>query len=196
MKSILLPIHDDSGQEARFRAALSLTRALDGDLTCLGEAPEAAHWQARLSGEGVAWRWSERAGEGGPDGIAAVAGLADLIIAGPRCRQGPANRRWERRGWPPPCSPPRGRRCWPSRRRRRGSSRMGARWSRGTDRRRPSPRCAPRRRCCGSPPACCWSRSTAPAPAPAPACRPAGRGGRRLSGPPWRAGGGAPREGA
>ena len=35
MKNILLFVHDDSGQEARFQVALDLTRALGGHLLCL-----------------------------------------------------------------------------------------------------------------------------------------------------------------
>jgi nucleotide-binding universal stress UspA family protein len=35
MKNVLVPIHDDPGQESRIQAALDLTRALDGHLTCL-----------------------------------------------------------------------------------------------------------------------------------------------------------------
>ena len=38
MKNILLLVHDDPGQEARVQAALDLTRALDGHLTCLDVA--------------------------------------------------------------------------------------------------------------------------------------------------------------
>jgi len=35
MKNILLLVHDDEGQEARLQAALDLTRALDGHLSCI-----------------------------------------------------------------------------------------------------------------------------------------------------------------
>ncbi|MEI9928820.1 MAG: universal stress protein [Sphingomonas sp.] len=35
MKNVLVLMHDDAGQEARFQAALDLTRALGGHLTCL-----------------------------------------------------------------------------------------------------------------------------------------------------------------
>ena len=38
MKNILVLIHDDAGQEARFQAALDLTRTLTGHLTCLDVA--------------------------------------------------------------------------------------------------------------------------------------------------------------
>lgn len=39
MKNILLLIHDDEGQEARFQVALDLTRALRGHLHCLNLTP-------------------------------------------------------------------------------------------------------------------------------------------------------------
>lgn len=39
MKNVLLLVHDDPGQEARFLAALDLTRALSGHLTCLDVTP-------------------------------------------------------------------------------------------------------------------------------------------------------------
>lgn len=35
MKNVLLLVHEDAGQEARLQAALDLTRALRGHLTCL-----------------------------------------------------------------------------------------------------------------------------------------------------------------
>ncbi|MBV5269708.1 MAG: hypothetical protein JZU55_07135, partial [Afipia sp.] len=35
MKNVLVLMHDDAGQEARFQCALDLVRALDGHLTCL-----------------------------------------------------------------------------------------------------------------------------------------------------------------
>src|SRR5687768_1972067 len=38
MKNILLLVHDDAGQEARFQAALDITRAVGGHLTCLDVA--------------------------------------------------------------------------------------------------------------------------------------------------------------
>ncbi|MGN6357308.1 MAG: universal stress protein [Novosphingobium sp.] len=39
MKNVLLLIHDDPGQEARLQAALDLTRALSGHLTCIDVTP-------------------------------------------------------------------------------------------------------------------------------------------------------------
>jgi nucleotide-binding universal stress UspA family protein len=38
MKNVLLLVHDDVGQDARLQAALDLTRALNGHLTCLNVA--------------------------------------------------------------------------------------------------------------------------------------------------------------
>jgi len=39
MKNILLLIHDDAGQEARVQAALDITRAVEGHLTCIDVTP-------------------------------------------------------------------------------------------------------------------------------------------------------------
>ncbi len=39
MKNVLVLIHDDEGQEARIQAALDVTRALGGHLTCLDVSP-------------------------------------------------------------------------------------------------------------------------------------------------------------
>lgn len=39
MKSVLLHIHDDEGQESRFQAATDIVRAFDGHLTCVQAAP-------------------------------------------------------------------------------------------------------------------------------------------------------------
>ena len=38
MKNILLLVHDDAGQEARFQASLDVCRALGGHLACLDVA--------------------------------------------------------------------------------------------------------------------------------------------------------------
>lgn len=86
MKNILLLVHDDPGQEARFQAALDLARALEGHLLCLdvtqmpvipGEfyaaSAEAAlladereresanrkRLEARLAREDVPWTWTD-----------------------------------------------------------------------------------------------------------------------------------------
>lgn len=107
MKNVLLLVHDDDGQEARLQAALDLTRALDGHLTCLDvavlpialagdyyngpgpgliidveheqEARNKAVIERRLAAEGVAWNWIDVT-----DTISVAlrdaATLADLIV--------------------------------------------------------------------------------------------------------------------
>src|SRR3989344_3652734 len=40
MKNILLLVHDDHGQEARLQAALDITRAVEGHLTCIDAMDE------------------------------------------------------------------------------------------------------------------------------------------------------------
>jgi nucleotide-binding universal stress UspA family protein len=106
MKNILLLVHDDPGQEARFQAALDITRALDGHLTCVdvvqiplmmgasvvdsGEAMlladersrEAANevaLKARLTHEDVAWSWIDATGDIAYC-VLDAASTADLII--------------------------------------------------------------------------------------------------------------------
>lgn len=106
MKNILLLVHDDAGQEARFQAALDITRAVGGHLSCLDVAilpvvsgelyafsAEAAlladererqaanrqRLQERLSREDVQWDWRETTGTlAGSLEEAAV--TADLIV--------------------------------------------------------------------------------------------------------------------
>jgi nucleotide-binding universal stress UspA family protein len=90
MKNILLLVHDDDGQEARVQAALDLTRALNGHLTCLDiiRVPEflndyattvgsmnlevdwevaakknRAHLEGQLAHEEVSWDWIEETGD-------------------------------------------------------------------------------------------------------------------------------------
>lgn len=106
MKNILMLAHDDPGQEARLQAALDLTRALKGHLTCLditaiplmigdayvtaieaelfasdvvGQPEFRKRMETRLAGEDVPWTWVE-----GTltleDALAQHAGLADLIV--------------------------------------------------------------------------------------------------------------------
>lgn len=110
MKNILMLAHDDPGQKARLQAALDLTRAFSGHLTCLditgiplvidetySRAVEAeffvqelaahATFRKRVEGqlerEDVPWTWIE--GKGTLDEILAQhAGLADLIIVSRR----------------------------------------------------------------------------------------------------------------
>lgn len=107
MKNILLLVHDDSGQEARFQAALDLTRALDGHLTCLDvvvpplslggdfsspggqgllldiewhrEAKNKAEIQERLKDEGVPWNWLD-ALDTIANAVLDSATLSDLIV--------------------------------------------------------------------------------------------------------------------
>ncbi|PLR28637.1 universal stress protein UspA [Caulobacter zeae] len=105
MKTILLPVHEDAGQEARFQTALDLTRALRGHLTCVDIVPpplaggdiataaylmvleeqgvaEAANRQAlqgRLAHEGVDWDWIDAAGAFAQS-LMREADLADLIV--------------------------------------------------------------------------------------------------------------------
>jgi nucleotide-binding universal stress UspA family protein len=106
MKNILVLVHDDVGQEARLRAALDVTRALDGHLLCVDvsqvpallqdvqcgdAAAELLHDElereqrnrealtSRLMTEGVAWDWIDVLGN-----LAEVvidqAKLIDLIV--------------------------------------------------------------------------------------------------------------------
>ena len=113
MKNILLLVHDDGGQEARLQAALDLTRALDGHLTCLDvvqfpvlggdyftvagqallledertrEAANRDRLKERLAREDVAWTLNEAQGDIA-DCVTRAAALADLIVL---------NRRFER----------------------------------------------------------------------------------------------------
>lgn len=107
MKNVLLLIHDDEGQEARLQAALDLTRALGGHLSCLDvavlpvalagdyyggagpgividyereqEARNKTAVEGRLANEGVPWSWV--------DVIDTISGalrdaatLADLVV--------------------------------------------------------------------------------------------------------------------
>lgn len=86
MKTVLLHIHQDKGQEARFQAAVDVVRAIEGHLTCLQATPfesyvvgdpfggiyalpqmiaqlreeeeaERAKFEERLAVEGVSWDW-------------------------------------------------------------------------------------------------------------------------------------------
>ncbi len=106
MKNILVLMHDDVGQEARFQAALDVTRALDGHLTCIdvavkpvtvddyatlggaalllgdeqvSEAANRARMEKRLKVEGVAYDWIQTTGFLSPS-VREAAGLADLIV--------------------------------------------------------------------------------------------------------------------
>jgi len=106
MKTILLLVHDDAGQEARFQAALDVTRALEGHLKCLdvsilpvligdsysgmGEmmllADERARedenrvrLEARLANEQVPWDWTDTVGALGPQ-LREACEFTDLIV--------------------------------------------------------------------------------------------------------------------
>ena len=105
MKNVLLLVHADLGQEARFQAALDLTRALGGHLTCVDvfvpqviaglamgvdsgwvmaeerdvERRHGAHYRERLATEDVAWDWVDVTGGMGAR-IKDEAGLADVIV--------------------------------------------------------------------------------------------------------------------
>jgi uncharacterized protein YrzB (UPF0473 family) len=89
MKNILLLVHDDAGQEARFQAALDIARGLAGHLTCLDvvqmpvmagdydgmgsamlladererEAGNRTALEARLAKEDVTWDWVDAVGD-------------------------------------------------------------------------------------------------------------------------------------
>jgi len=109
MKNILVLLHDDIGQEARLQAALDLTRALQGHLTCVdvcqpppsvaGAAPygiveadallmaeartredgNRVTIEQRLAREDVSWSMASMTGDMA-ECIAAQVGLADLIV--------------------------------------------------------------------------------------------------------------------
>jgi nucleotide-binding universal stress UspA family protein len=106
MKNILLLIHDDSGQEARLQAALDVTRAVNGHLTCLdvsvvvplvgadfgapggamllqlereNETANRARTYPRLEKEDVSWTWIDTTEYLEP-ALEQACSLADLIV--------------------------------------------------------------------------------------------------------------------
>ena len=106
MKNVLVLMHDDAGQEARFQVALDCTRALSGHLTCVDvsivpefvgdyadcggsamliseeqsrEKINRAHMEARLKTEGVPYDWTDECGFLSPS-FRDAAALADLIV--------------------------------------------------------------------------------------------------------------------
>ena len=110
MKNVLLLLHDDEGQEGRLQAALDLTRALAGHLTCLdvvvppevlpeyypgpGHVPplvearerelaNVARVRSRLELEDVSWDIQAASGDA-VDRLREVAGLADVIVVSSR----------------------------------------------------------------------------------------------------------------
>ena len=108
MKTILLPIDDIEGQEARLQAAFDLSRATSGHVDAVQVTPYAAYAvgdggmggfpvtsfveaitaerevtrtavEARLAAEGISWAW--HAFDGDPvDRLATLARLADVIV--------------------------------------------------------------------------------------------------------------------
>lgn len=113
MKNILLLVHDDPGQEARFQVALDVARALDAHVNCLDviELPMivadyytgggqavlvddikrdqrqfAERMRNRLALEDVAWTFEDRLGSG-VDAVARAADLADLIVVSSRLHE-------------------------------------------------------------------------------------------------------------
>jgi len=107
MKNVLVLMHDDPGQEARFRAALDLTRVLGGHLTCLDvvemppaivtgmddcrataivleceqqrESENRARIEPQLKAAQLAYSWIETIGYLSPS-VRDAAGLADVIV--------------------------------------------------------------------------------------------------------------------
>lgn len=108
MKSVLLYINDDSGLDARYQAALDLTRTLEGHLHCLRPDPYSPQMafdgvtgmsvmydigkytseadlrlktqiEKRLTGEDVPWDYQEANAEPAR-GLARNSALADLIV--------------------------------------------------------------------------------------------------------------------
>jgi nucleotide-binding universal stress UspA family protein len=107
MKNVLVLVHVDAGQEARLQAALDVTRAIDGHLTCLDvavvpttlingmdkldgaanviademrrESKNRASIESRLGAEQVPFDWVDAEGFLSPCVIEA-SGLADLIV--------------------------------------------------------------------------------------------------------------------
>lgn len=90
MKNVLVLMHDDAGQEARFQCALDLARAIEGHLTCLdvamlpsavedygvfggaatliedeqtNEAKNRSRMQARITDEEVPYDWIDATGD-------------------------------------------------------------------------------------------------------------------------------------
>jgi nucleotide-binding universal stress UspA family protein len=111
MKTVMVLIHDDAGQEARLQCALDVTRAIEGHLVCLdvvrlpvvadGFGLEAASamlivdereredsnieaLDPRIANEGVSYEWA-RVQSNADSAIADNARLVDLIVVG---RQG------------------------------------------------------------------------------------------------------------
>lgn len=106
MKNVLVLMHDDAGQEARFQCALDLTRAIGGHLTCLdvtmlpvviedhgmfgaaatliadeqaGEARNRTRMQARIADEEVPYDWIDVTGDLAGS-LRAASAMIDVIV--------------------------------------------------------------------------------------------------------------------
>ena len=108
MKTVLLHIHNDAGQESRLQAALDLARTFSAHLDCVqttpfeyifigdpmgavhvppqlvsdvraGETAERTRIEQRLKIEGVTWDWTQVDGDIG-DVLFSEASLADIIV--------------------------------------------------------------------------------------------------------------------
>lgn len=106
MKNVLVLMHDDAGQEARFQSALDLTRAINGHLTCLdvamlpvaiadygvfgdaatliaceqaAERRNRARMEPRLADEAVSYSWIDVTGDLAPS-LRDSAGLNDVLV--------------------------------------------------------------------------------------------------------------------
>jgi len=117
MKNVLVLMHDDAGQEARFQAALDITRAIEGHLTCIDvsvvpafvgqyadfgagamlmseeetrERENRGRFETRLKAEDVPWTWIDQIGFLG-DCVRDQVGLADLVVL---------NRKLDNTPWP------------------------------------------------------------------------------------------------
>jgi nucleotide-binding universal stress UspA family protein len=104
VKNVLLLVHEDAGQEARFQAALDLARALSGHLACIDVSPfplvfdqgevsapavtideaaqetgNKARLQRRLEAEDLSWSWQDLRDDFVP-GLLEAAASADVIV--------------------------------------------------------------------------------------------------------------------
>lgn len=108
MKSILINVVEDEGQNSRIDAALALARAFGSHITCLHATPYSAfvavdpfggayavaemmealneqaaatraHIEGRMRGEGVHWSWTDYSGEVA-SAVTELSQLADLIV--------------------------------------------------------------------------------------------------------------------
>lgn len=106
MKNVLVLMHDDAGQEARFQAAVDLTRGLDGHLRCIDvamvpayigdyadfgvsatlladeqtrETANRARMEARLKVEDLPYEWIDQTGSP-HECVRDASALADLVV--------------------------------------------------------------------------------------------------------------------